>query len=157
MMPVHGVTAAGVVINEKCEILLVNTYKSGWEFPGGKIEVGESIIDGVKREIMEETGIDVEVGELFCVSSSTGIYASPSGDVPTKVIFDFICRAKGGEPRPSDENSESRYFPRDEVLGLLGTQAYVERFKAYLEYAGRPIFLSYVSKPEFRLQQKRTI
>lgn len=111
VIPTHIVAAAGVVVNGDGDILLVKTYKSGWGFPGGQIEVGENLIEAVKREIMEETGIDVEVGELFCVSSNVGKYAIESGEVPTKVMFDFICRVKDGVPRPSEENSESAFVP----------------------------------------------
>lgn len=55
VMPTHIIAAAGVVTNEKDEVLLVKTYNSGWVFPGGQVEVGENVIDGVKREIMENS------------------------------------------------------------------------------------------------------
>lgn len=105
VMPTHIVAGAGIVINDNDEILMVKTYNAGWVFPGGQVEVGENIIDAVKREIMEETGIEVEVGELFCISSNTRKHPGTNGvkEVPTKVMLDFICRAKGGTPRPSDE------------------------------------------------------
>ena len=57
IMPTHNVAAAGVVENEAGEILLVKTYNGSWVFPGGQVEVGENIIDAVKREILEESGI----------------------------------------------------------------------------------------------------
>ena len=159
VLPSHIVAAAGIVLNEKDEILMVKTYRGGWVFPGGQVEVGENVIDALKREIMEETGVEAEVGELFCVSSNTCKYPGYNGvkEVPTKVMFDFICRAKGGEPRPSDENSESAYFPVDEAQPLITAPAIVERFKAYLEYSGRPAYLEYVTKPEFELKLKTTI
>ena len=158
-MPTHIIAAAGIVINEKDEILMVKTHRGGWVFPGGQVEVGENVIDAVKREVMEETGIDIEVGEVFCISSNTCKYPGYNGvkEIPTKIMLDFICKAKGGIPRPSDENSESAYFPRDEVEGLITAPAIVERYKAYLEYADRPIYLEYVTKPSFQLKLKRTI
>ena len=69
VMPTHIIAGAGIVINKKEEVLLVKTHNAGWVFPGGQVEVGENVIDAVKREIMEETGIDIEVGEVFCISS----------------------------------------------------------------------------------------
>ena len=158
-MPTHIIAAAGIVINEKDEILMVKTHRGGWVFPGGQVEVGENVIDAVKREVMEETGIDIEVGEVFCISSNTCKYPGYNGvkEIPTKIMLDFICKAKSGIPRPSDENSESAYFPRDEVEGLITAPAIVERYKAYLEYADRPIYLEYVTKPSFQLKLKRTI
>ena len=61
--------------------------------------------------------------------------------MPTKIMLDFICRAKGSLPRPSDENSESAFFTRDKARELITAPAIVERYKAYLEYVGRPFSL----------------
>lgn len=47
IMPTHIVTGAGVVENDKEEILLVKTHHGGWVFPGGQVEVGENVIDAV--------------------------------------------------------------------------------------------------------------
>lgn len=159
VMPTHIVAGAGVVVNDNDEILMVKTYNAGWVFPGGQVEVGENVIDAVKREIMEETGIEVEVGEVFCISSNTGKYPGYNGvkEVPTKVMLDFICKAKDGTPRPSDENSESVYVPREKVLERIQAPNIIERYKAYLEYTGRPVYLEYVTKPCYELRLKRLI
>lgn len=159
VMPTHIVAGAAIVINDQDEILLVKTYNQGWVFPGGQVEVGENVIDAVKREVMEETGVDIEVGELFCISSNTKKYPGHSGvkEIPTKVMLDFICRAKSGNPRPSDENSESMYVHKDKALELIQSPNIIERYKAYLEYAGRPIYMEYVTKPSFELKLKRTV
>lgn len=158
-MPMHIIAAAGIVKNENNEILMVKTHNDSWVFPGGQVEVGENVIDGVKREIMEETGIEVEVGELFSISSNTCTYPGYNGvkTVPTKIILDFICRAKPGEPRPSEENTESRFVPEEQVLGMMKSPAYIERFQNYLEYKGRPVYMEYVSVPVFERRIKRTI
>ena len=158
-LPTHIIAAAGVVLNENGEILLVNTPRHGWVFPGGIVEVGENVIDGVKREVLEETGVEIEVGELFCVSSNTGKYPGYHGvkEVPTKLMLDFICRAEGGTPRPSEENTESAWFSPERVMDLVGYPAIRERFQAYLEYAGRPIYLEYVTRPDWQLKLKRLI
>lgn len=159
IMPTHIVAGAGIVLNENDEVLLVKTYNAGWVFPGGQVEVGENVIDGVKREIMEEAGVDIEVGELFCVSSNTGKYPGTNGvkEIPTKVMLDFVCKAKKGTPRPSEENSESAYFPKDKVLALIESPVIIERYKAYLAFTGRPTYLEYVTKPTFELKLKRLI
>lgn len=159
VMPTHIIAGAGIVTNERDEVLMVKTYNAGWVFPGGQVEVGENVIDAVKREIMEESGIDIEVGEVFCISSNTRKHPGYNGvkEVPTKIMLDFICKAKGGDPRPSDENSESAYVPKEKVLELIQAPAIVERYKAYLEYTGRPIYLEYVTKPSFQLKLKRLI
>lgn len=159
VMPTHIIAGAGIVLNGNEEVLMVKTYNAGWVFPGGQVEVGENVIDAVKREIMEETGVDIEVGEVFCISSNTGKYPGYNGvkEVPTKIMLDFICRAKGGTPRPSDENSESVYVPKDKALEMIEAPSIIERYKAFLEYAGRPVYMEYVTKPAFELKLKRLI
>ena len=159
VMPTHIIAGAGIVLNEKDEILMVKTHNAGWVFPGGQVEVGENVIDAVKREIMEEAGVDIEVGEVFCITSNTGKYPGYNGvkEVPTKIMLDIICKAKGGIPRPSGENSESAYFPKDKVLDLIQAPAIIERYKAFLEYAGRPTYMEYITKPTFELRVKRLI
>ncbi len=98
ILPTHIVAAAGIVLNEQEEVLLVNTYNDGWVLPGGQVEVGENLVEAVKREVFEESGIKIEVGEVFCISSNTAVYAGYDGvkTVPTKVIFDFICKKPEG-------------------------------------------------------------
>lgn len=158
-MPVHIIAVAGIVINVKNEILIAKNLRRGWEFPGGQVEVGENVIDAVKREILEETGFDVEVCELFCVSSNTGKYPGYNGikEIPTKIMLDFICHAKGGTLKTSEEHSEIAFVPKEKVLEMIQSPAYIERYKAFLEYTGRPIYLEYVSKPDFQLKLKRLI
>ena len=159
VMPAHIIAGAGIISNEKGEILLVKDIRRGWVFPGGQVEIGENVIDGVKREILEETGMEIDVGEVFCISSNTCTYPGYNGvkEVPTKIMLDFICTVKGGTLRPSDENSESEFFPKEEALKLIQAPAIKERFKAYLEYTDRPIYLEYVTRPCFQLKLKRLI
>ena len=159
VMPTHIIAGAGIVINDKDEVLMVKTYNAGWVFPGGQVEVGENVIDAVKREVMEETGVDIEVGEVFCIASNTAKYPGYNGvkEVPTKIMLDFICRAKGGTPRPSEENSESKYVSKEKALELITAPAIIERYKAYLEYTGRPIYMEYVTRPSFELKLRRLI
>ncbi len=159
-LPTHIVSAGAIVLNDRDEVLLVkDVRKDAWTFPGGIIEEGEGVLDGVKREVLEETGVEVEVGELFCVTSNTCKYPGYSGVkvVPTKVMLDFVCRAVSGTPRPSEENSQTAWFPLDEAQKRITAPAIAVRFQAYLEYEGRPAFLEYKTKPAFELEQKRTI
>ena len=62
VMPTHIIAGAGIVTNDNNEVLMVKNYNAGWVFSGGQVEVGENVIDAVKREIMEEAGVDIEVG-----------------------------------------------------------------------------------------------
>ena len=159
VLPSHGLAAAGVVRNKAGEILLIKNIRRGWEFPGGLVEQGENVIDALKREIKEESGVDIRVGELFCASSNTCSYPGYNGVkvVLPKLILDFICEYEGGEPQVTDESLETRFVPESEVLGMMTTPVYIERFRTYLEYDKRPFYLSYKTKPEFVMEMKITI
>ena len=159
IMPTHIVAAAGVVENDQGEILLVKTYHGGWVFPGGQVEIGENIIDAVIREIKEESGINVTVNKLFAISSNTATNKGYNGIeiVPTKVMMDFICTFIDGELCISDENSESCWVKKDEVLDMITAPAIRKRFQAYLDYDGTVQYLAYVTQPEFNLQVNRKI
>lgn len=159
-LPTHIVSAGAIVLNDRGDILLIkNDRRDTWSFPGGIIEEGEGVLDGVKREVLEETGITVEVGELFCVTSNTCKYPGYNGvkEVPTKVMLDFVCRATGGTPRPSEENTQTAWFPLDEARTLITAPALAVRLQAYLAYTGRPAFLEYVTWPTYELKTKGTI
>lgn len=56
VFPTHIVAAGALVTNEKDEVLLVKNPHRGWEFPGGQVENGEDLIEGITREVFEESG-----------------------------------------------------------------------------------------------------
>ncbi len=159
-MPVHIVAAGGFVTNENDEVLLVKTRRDGhWVFPGGQIEVGENLIDGVIREVKEESGMDVTVSHLVGVFSNTATYEGHSGVkiVPTKVMFDFVCEPVGGEFTTSDETSDVRWVHKEDVLNMISAPALRTRYQAYLNFEGSVHYMDYVTKPEFEVKSKRTI
>lgn len=159
-LPVHIVAALGYVENDQDEMLLVKTRRDGeWVFPGGQVEVGENLIDGVIREVKEESGIDVIVSHLVGVFSNTATYEGHSGVkvVPTKVMFDFVCEPIGGELTSSDETSDSRWVSKEEVLEMVTAPALRARYQAYLNYNGSVQYMEYITKPQFELKLKRNI
>lgn len=94
-VPHHTVTAA--IIHRDGQVLLARRPSSGllgglWEFPGGKLEPGESLPQGLEREIREELGVGIRVGQPF------GVYRH--GYTHFKVtLHAFFCRLQGGEPQ----------------------------------------------------------
>lgn len=107
MTPLHSVSVAGVVVREDGRVLAIRRADNGaWEPPGGVLELGEGIEDGVYREVYEETGIHAGVERL------TGVYKNLRRGV---VALVFRCRPEGGQVRPSDESVEVDWLTADEV------------------------------------------
>ncbi len=159
VMPTHIIAVAGVVRDAENRILLVNHHRHGWSMPGGQVEVGENLIDALKREIMEETGIEVTVGELFCIASNTGVSPGYNGvkEIPTKLMLDFLCVPVGGVLRGSDENDASAWFSFSEAMEKIHFPAVRERFLAYQRYSGRPVYLEYRTYPAFERRLERQL
>ena len=88
----HVVTSVvAVIVNENRQILLtkrnIPPFQGEWVMPGGKIDLGESIIDAVKREVLEEVGLDVEVQDLLNVFE----HITPGEDNCHFIILYYRC------------------------------------------------------------------
>lgn len=97
--PVHIVAVSGLIENDEGKILLVKSPDRGWEIPGGQIEIGENLINGLKREIKEENGMTIGIGKLIAVHSNIGEMFQRDGISPigTIVSFGFTGKAISGE------------------------------------------------------------
>jgi 8-oxo-dGTP diphosphatase len=106
----------GAVIVEEGRVLLVRRgsepLKGHWTLPGGVLEVGESLVDGVKRETKEETGLEVEVIEL--IELLDRIHRHESRVRYHYVIADYLCRVTGGELRAASDADAVRWVERAE-------------------------------------------
>jgi len=157
--PTHIVATAGYVEDKDGNMLLVKTHHRGWDTAGGQIEVGENLEEGVLREILEESGITASVRCLVGVYSNVGqhLYYDGVTNVPTKVMFDFICDYVDGQPTVSDETSEVIWVPKNEVMNLVTTPAMRFRFEKVLNFMGKICYCSYVTKPEFLILTDRHV
>ena len=158
-MPVHIVAVGGITQDTDGNVLLVKTHNNGWVFPGGQVEVGENLIEALKREIQEESGIEVEVKEMIGMYSNVGINKWHDGvsTVPTKLIIDFQCTPIGGCLAISEETSESLWVPIEEVVDKLTLPVMKERFKNYIDRFPGVVYKSYVTQPHFEIRYEKQI
>jgi len=123
--PMHIVSSAAVVINEKNELLLIKGPRRGWEMPGGQVEVGESLSQAAIRETKEESGIDIEIIK-FC-----GIFQNVGNSICNTL---FLAKPIGGELIVTSESLDSGYFPLEEALKKVEWKDFRQR----IEYCLRP-------------------
>jgi 8-oxo-dGTP diphosphatase len=101
--PRHSVSVAAVIRNDEGQVLVIKRRDTGsWEIPGGVLELGESIHDGLCREVLEETGI------VIVPRSLTGIYKN----LPRQVVaLVFRADVASGTPSTTDEASDIEWWP----------------------------------------------
>ncbi len=118
---VRPILGVGGLVFDQDQILLVrrgaHPAKGAWSIPGGKLRLGESIADGVARELLEETGLIVEVGQFVAVYERLP-RPGAVGDDAHYVVLDYICRATGGLLRAGDDADEAGWFPIRDLAKL---------------------------------------
>jgi 8-oxo-dGTP diphosphatase len=85
-----------------------------WSIPGGMLEVGETLRQAAVREVLEETGLQVEAGELLGVFDRI-VHDADERTLYHYVLIDFLCRRITGEPQPACDAAEARWFTRGEI------------------------------------------
>lgn len=107
----------GAVVLKNNKILLVKRKnppaKDQWAIPGGRLQLGETLKEACRREILEETGINIKVGEL--IYTFEVIDRQPEGQVLFHyVILDFLAEYLSGEPVAGDDAIDVGWFsPQD--------------------------------------------
>jgi 8-oxo-dGTP diphosphatase len=109
--------AVGAIVVHEGRLLLVRRLRppaaGTWTVPGGRVEPGETLTEAVAREVLEETGLTVEVGDLAG-------WVERAGEGYHFVILDFLARVAGDrvEPVPGDDAADARWV-EPEVLSEL--------------------------------------
>jgi len=125
---------AAAVMNSKQQILIARraqheTYSGQWEFPGGKIEPGESPVDALVREIKEELGLDIDVGTGHSLGQITHAYA------PYDVALEVFVVQWSGQPVVLSDHSEVAWVSVSDLQAYNLAPAdrpFIEKIEAYL-------------------------
>ena len=87
--------------NQKRVLLVLRNDMDAWCLPGGGLEQGESLTEAVKREVIEETGLVVEIKKLI------GVYTKQDKN---DIVFSFLCEVVNGELKIGEESKELKWF-----------------------------------------------
>lgn len=125
----HSVSVAGVVTDHDGRALLIRRRDTlRWEPPGGVLELGESIHEGVCREVEEETGLKVKPVAL------TGVYKNMARAI---IALVFRCRVVGGQLTTNDEVCGFQWATAEEVQAMVD-EAFAVRILDAINGSGPP-------------------
>lgn len=111
----------GAVVEDAAgRLLLLRRADNGlWAVPGGLLEPGEFVLDTMRREVREETGLDVEARGLFGVYSGPEGYSGyPNGDQVFSVMVILRAKAAAARLQPDEESLAQAFFARDAFPAL---------------------------------------
>lgn len=130
--PERPMVGIGGVIIDGGRALLIRRgsepLRGEWSIPGGTLELGETLKEGVARELLEETGMVVRVGELIEVFDriygEDGAIAAQAEKKPRfhYVIVDYLCERLGGEPRAGSDVTDVAFAREDELVNYKLTE-----------------------------------
>lgn len=121
--PTRPVLGVGVVVWHGERVLLVQRARpprqGQWSLPGGAQQLGETVADAARRELLEEAGIAVDLGGI--IATIDLIERTADGRVRYHyTLIDFVAEAPEPDVRPGDDAADARWFALDELdaLGL---------------------------------------
>lgn len=137
--PSRPFLGVGALIFEDGNLLLVERaqepLKGYWSIPGGIVEAGEKLEDGIRREVREETGLEVEPLSIFEIFER--IIPDAEGKAEYHyVLIDYLCRAVGGRLAAASDVSRVAWVSEQNIREYRlteGTLAVVERAFAKLQ------------------------
>jgi len=136
--PKRPILGVGALIFNRGRILLVERGKEPlrgcWSLPGGVLETGETLEEGVAREVREETGLHVKPVKLLEIFERIIRDASGAAEYHY-VLLDYICRVTGGSLCAADDACGAAWVPRARLANYritAGTLPVIE--KGFREY-----------------------
>lgn len=110
------VTVGALIFDPEGRILLIRTHKWGdrWGIPGGKIDLGETMVEALVREVREETGLEAHDVRFAIAQDSVN---SPEFYKPAHmVLLNFTCRSSGGPVTLNEEAEAYAWVSPEEAL-----------------------------------------
>jgi len=116
--PEHPIVGVAAIVLRGAQVLLVQRgrepAKGSWGLPGGMLELGETAVEGVRREVWEECGVEVEVGPLV------GVFEPMQRDDAGRlryhyVVLDYLATCVRGEPQAADDADDARWVEVDQM------------------------------------------
>jgi len=137
--PTRPFLGVGALIFEGAKILLVERgkepLKGYWSLPGGILETGEKLEAAIRREVLEETGLEVEPLSIFEIFERIMPDAAGRPEYHY-VLIDYLCRPTGGRLQAASDVSRAEWVA-EQNLGQYrlteGTLAVIERAFAKLQ------------------------
>ena len=127
--PARPIVGVGAVILEGERVLLVRRahapLKGEWSLPGGAVDLGEALEAALAREVLEETGLEVEVGPVVEVLDR--IQRAPDGRIEYHfVIVDYLCTVRGGAVGHGSDATDARWVPMAELAAYRVTDKAID-------------------------------
>ncbi len=124
--PARPIVGVGAVIVDGERVLLIRRghepLKGEWSLPGGAVELGETLVEALAREVLEETGLRVEVGSVIDVIDR--VQRTSDGRVEHHyVVVDYVCRMVGGTLAASSDAADARWVAIGELQAYRLTDA----------------------------------
>lgn len=121
------------ITNEKGELLILIDPDRGLDLPGGKIQVGEQDLDeALKREVREETNLEIEIGKPFTRWLRFGsLSGSPEYAGKPFFILGFLCNYIAGDIILSEEHIAYHWVTKDNYQEYEGEQVYLNAVKMF--------------------------
>ena len=135
--------ASALVFDEAREkILLTRRADNGrWCLPGGEMDPGESAAEACAREVLEETGLEVQVTKLVGVYTTPDLLIEyPDGNKIQPVAFSFEVEITGGKLTLSDETTEFGWYTLAEMEALDIMENHVQRIRDAVKNRPEAVF-----------------
>lgn len=134
-------TTGAFIFNPKGEILLIRTHKwhGKYAVPGGHIELGETMKQALKREVKEETGLDIfDIQPIYVAEM---IYDQLFFKKRHYIFLDYFCRTKSIQVKLNDEAEDYLWIAPEKAIKLSTIEPYAKKtIRVYFALQNTPPF-----------------